>query len=147
MQYPLIARELLGELRLVHAFINTGIIALFIYHARLGITVRRARLAGVAMPVAAIRRHRKAGPILAILGVLGFLAGFILALLDTGNILEYPAHLFTGMAIVLLLITTFFISRRIKGQDSAARTPHFIIGIMILCLYLIEVFLGLSVLF
>jgi hypothetical protein len=147
MQYPLIDRNVLADLRLVHAFFNSGVLALFFYQAWLGITVRRARLAGGAMPLPALSRHRKSGPILAMLGLFGFLVGFVLALLDTGNVLEYPAHLITGTAIISLLSATYVISRKIKGQYSAARTPHFVMGIMILCLYLLEAFLGISALF
>jgi len=46
MQYPLIDRNVLADLRLIHAFFNSGVMALFFYQAWLGITVRRARLAG-----------------------------------------------------------------------------------------------------
>jgi len=52
-----------------------------------------------------------------------------------------------GCTIVLCLLSTFLISRKIKGPDSSYRTPHFVLGITILCLYLAEVFLGIGVLF
>jgi hypothetical protein len=118
---------------------------LFFYHGRRGIKIRRARRAKAPLPFPAIKRHRGMGPVLTILGMLGFSIGFTLVLLDTGRILEYPAHLFTGLAIVILLISTWVISRRIKGPDSPFRTPHFILGIAILCLYFIEAFLGIGV--
>jgi hypothetical protein len=51
-----------------------------------------------------------------------------------------------GCLIVLCLVTTVVLSRNIKGPDSPYRTPHFILGIAILCLYLIEVVLGIGVL-
>jgi hypothetical protein len=81
------------------------------------------------------------------MGALGFCIGFTLVLLHTGKILEYPPHLFTGLAIVVLLVTTWVVSRRIKGPDSPFRAPHFILGCAILCLYVVEVFLGIGVLF
>jgi len=84
---------------------------------------------------------------LIVLGVLGFFIGLTLVLLDTGKILEFPPHLFTGLVIVVLLLTIYVVSRKIKGTDSPYRTPHFILGIILLCLYLIEVFLGIGVLF
>jgi hypothetical protein len=86
------------------------------------------------------------GPVLAILGGLGFLEGLTLVLLDTGNVLEFPPHFVTGLSIVVLLIATYRISRDIKGPDSPFRTPHFVLGVAILCLYLVNVFLGIGVL-
>jgi hypothetical protein len=85
--------------------------------------------------------------VLAIMGGLGFLIGLALILLDTGNVLEYPPHFLVGCTIVLCLLSTFLISRKIKGPDSPYRTPHFVLGIAILCLYLIQVFLGIGVMF
>lgn len=146
MEYPLIDRQLLSNLRLAHGAFNTVVMLLFFYHARLGFGIRRARLSRTPLPLPAIKRHRKMGPVLAVLSGLGFLAGLTLVLLDTGNVLEHPAHLFVGAAIVALIVTTFVISRKIKGTDSPLRTPHFVIGIAILCLYLVEVFLGIGVL-
>jgi hypothetical protein len=35
MQYPLIDRQLLSNLRLVHGGVNTAVMLLFFYHARL----------------------------------------------------------------------------------------------------------------
>jgi hypothetical protein len=61
-------------------------------------------------------------------------------------VLEYTSHFFTGFAIALLLVTTWAVSRKIKGPDSRYRTPHFIVGIAILGLYLVEAVLGLGIL-
>ncbi len=146
MQYPLIDRQLLADLRLVHGVYNAIVMLLFLYQGRLGFRIRRDRRARAPLPVPVIKRHRRMGPVLAILGGLGFLAGLTLVLLDTGNILEYPAHFFTGVTIVVLLIATYKISRDIKGPDSPYRTPHFVLGVAILCLYLVNVLLGIGVL-
>jgi hypothetical protein len=86
------------------------------------------------------------GPVLTVMGATGFFIGLTLVVLRTGNVLEYPPHLFTGLAIVVLLFTTWAVSRKIKGPDSPYRKPHFILGVAVLCLYVIEVFLGLGVL-
>jgi hypothetical protein len=147
MQYPLIDRHLLASLRLVHGSYNLMVAATFFYHGWLGIAIRRARKSKAALPFATIKRHRKTGPFLAAMGGLGFLIGLTLVLLDTGNVLQYPAHFLTGCTIVFCLLSTFLISRKIKGPDSPYRTPHFALGVAILCLYIIEVLLGLGVLF
>lgn len=147
MQYPLIDKELLLGLRWVHAFYNGAILLLFFYHGWLGGKIRSGRKAKVPLPFPAIKRHRKMGPVLVILGVTGFFIGFTLVMLHTGNLLEYPLHFFTGLLIVTLLVTTWTLSRNIKGPDSPYRTPHFIVGIAILCLYLVEAVLGLGILF
>ncbi len=147
MQYPLIDRQILSYLRLVHAFYNSSMMLLFFYHGWMGITIRRLRKAGGPLPFPVIRRHRKMGPPLTVLGVVGFFIGFTLVLVDTGRVLEYPPHLFAGLVIVVLLPATFAISRKIKGPDSPYRNPHFTLGVILLFLYVIEVFLGVGVLF
>lgn len=146
MTYPLIDRELLAMLRLGHGAFNFALLVMFCYTASLGWKIRRARQHGAPWPLAAMRRHRRLGPILAPLGGAGFVAGLTLVMLDTGNILKYPAHLLVGTAIVCLLLTTFLVSRKIKGPSSPVRDTHFRLGIAILALYVVEVFLGLGVL-
>ena len=146
MQYPLINRQLLFALRLVHGGFNSCVIIAFFYHARLGIAIRRARKARGPLPFPLIKRHRTGGPLLAALGIAGFCIGFTLVLLDSGKVLQFPYHFFFGCAIVLCLISTFALSRKIKGPQSPFRTPHFYLGVVILCLYLIEAVLGLGVL-
>ena len=147
MPYPLIDRQLLADLRLAHGVYNAIVMLLFLYQGRLGFRIRRERRARAPLPVAVIKRHRKMGPVLAILGGLGFLAGLTIVLLDTGNVLEYPPHFFVGLTIVVLLIATYKISRDIKGTDSVYRNPHFVLGVAILCLYLVNVMIGIGVLF
>jgi hypothetical protein len=147
MEYPLISKELLLPLRLGHGLFNFSVMLMFFYIARFGLVIRRARQKGEPRPIEAIKRHRKLGPILAILGTLGFGAGITLVLLDTGDILKYPAHLTVGVIIVTLLLATYLISRKITGQDpSPFRQAHFYLGLAILSFYVVEVFLGLGVL-
>lgn len=138
-------RNIIPYLRYAHGLYNITVAVLFYYHGSTGLTIRRRRKLGEVLPLNEVRRHRKMGPVLAVMGVLGFFAGLVISLLDKGA-LEYPLHLSTGLIIVLSLLTTYAISRRINTQDSPARTPHFIIGITILCLYLIQLFLGLGIL-
>jgi hypothetical protein len=137
----------LEYLRILHGSFNAVIMFLFFFQGWLGLTIRRAKRSKAQFPVAAVRRHRRMGPVLAFLGGLGFAVGLALALLDKGRVFIYPLHLLVGLAIVLLLISTFLVSRKIKGLDSPLRTPHFFLGICILLLYVTQSFLGLGVLF
>ena len=80
------------------------------------------------------------------LGAGGFAAGLTLVILDTGKIFQYPAHLFVGVAILLLLFLTYRLSRKLAGPDDPQRDLHFQLGIAILVLYLVNVALGVGVL-
>ena len=146
MHYPLIDRYLLSQLRLVHGGFNICVMLFFFYHASLGLAIRRARTAKAPLLFSAIKRHRKMGPLLALAGVVGYCEGGTLVLLDSGNVFEYLPHFLTGSLIVILLIATFAISRKIKGQESPLRTRHALIGVAILFLYVVEVSLGFGVL-
>lgn len=130
----------------MHGIYNASMMLFFLYQGWLGFSIRRARKTGASPPFPVIKRHRKMGPVLAILGGLGFLTGLTLVLLDTGNVLEFQPHLFMGLIIVVLLIATYRISRDIKGPDSPYRTPHFILGVFILCFYFLNVIAGIGVL-
>jgi len=147
MEFPLISQKLLTPLRLGHGIFNLSLVILFFYTARLGLQIRKARKQGQPRPALAIKRHRKLGPVLAALGPLGFGVGIILVLIDTGNIFKYPAHLSVGIIIVALLVSTFLVSRKITTpKASPFRQTHFLLGLTILTLYLLEVILGLGVL-
>lgn len=146
MEYPLISRELVAGLRIVHGLFNLAVVLLFFYTARNGLMIRKARKNSLPLPVPAATRHRWLGPRLVILGGLGFGAGLALVLVDTGNALKYPAHLLVGVVIITLLFATFLVARKIKGPNSPHRDTHFRLGIAILSLYVLQVFLGFGVL-
>lgn len=74
------------------------------------------------------------------------LAGLILVMLDTGNVFQYPPHLFIGSAIVLLLFLTYRVSRKIAGPSAPQRDLHYRLGLALLALYLVNVVLGIGVL-
>jgi hypothetical protein len=147
MQYPLIDRHLLAYLRPAHGVYNAIVVLLFLYQGQIGFRIRRARRAGAAPLFEMIKRHRRMGPVLVILGGIGFLEGLTLVMLDSGKVLQFPLHLFTGLTIVVLLIATYKISRNITSTDASYRTLHFVIGSVILCLYLVDVVIGIRVLF
>jgi hypothetical protein len=147
MEYPLIDRQLLADLRLAHGTLNFVVLLFFAYQARLGLRIRGARLAKAPMPFAAIKRHRRSGPILAGLAVFGYLSGLVLVMLHTGDILEYPAHFVTGTLLVLALSAAVLLSRKIKGQVSPYRAYHAAAAAALLVLYLLQCLLGLGVLF
>ncbi len=138
-------KQTIAYLKLVHGFYNASMMLLFIYQGWLGLRIRKQRMRGV-QAFEVIKRHRKFGPVLALLGVAGFFAGLVLIYLDTGRILKYPQHFITGLAVVFSIIATFIISRKIKGLDSPWRTPHFRRGLAVLILYTIQVFFGLRIL-
>ena len=146
MEFPLINRELIAVLKLVHGLFNLTVMLLFFYHARNGLRIRRARTDKTTLPLQAIKRHRRMGPILAISGAAGYSVGLILVMLDTGKILQYPPHLFAGSTIVLLLFFTYHVSRKISAPGAPQRNLHYRLGLAVLALYLINVFLGVGVL-
>ncbi len=143
----MIDKQIIAYLKLIHGAFNTLVMLLLIYQGWFGLRIRNIRRAGKPPDFKITKRHRKNGPFFTILGCSGFIAGIIIVYLDKGGIFEYPLHLITGSIITFSLITTYLISKRISGAKSPLRTPHFILGIGIVCLYLIQVFLGLGILF
>ena len=142
----MISAEYMDYLKVLHGSFNTIVGFLFLYQGLLGLRIRKERKSGGQRDVMVIKRHRREGPIFAALGVTGYLVGVVLVYLDTGHLVEYPSHLITGSGIALLIMTTFIISRKIKGSESPWRTPHFVIGLCILFLYLLQIYIGLDIL-
>lgn len=136
------SRELILYLKLLHAGFNSLVIMLFVYQGILGLRIRRSEKKTIHI----IRKHRKTGPIIAVLGALGFIAGITVIFLDTGRILKYPPHFLLGLIIVSLIMSTYLISKKIKGPEPYWRNRHFALGILIICLYFVQAFLGLGVL-
>lgn len=140
-------RETISYLRILHGIYNSTVMLMFFYQGYLGLKMRRNRERGEILPPEIVKRHRRLGPVLALLGISGFFAGLTIAYLGSGKILKYPLHLFTGMTIASLIIATYLVSRKIISLDSPWRTPHFRIGIIILILYCVQIVLGLGIFF
>ena len=128
-----------------HAVFNGLLMLLFFCQGWLGHVIRRKRMNNTPVPLAVVRRHRQSGPVLALFGMVGFLAGLVIVAIDRGKIAEYPLHLSTGLAIVLSLSAAYLSSRRIREHNSTYRRLHRIFGIIALCLYPVQIVLGLSI--
>jgi hypothetical protein len=140
----MIVREWIDLLRILHGAYNTLVALAFLYQGWLGLKIRKAGRSGGAKDFGNIKRHRGNGPVLALLGILGYVAGATLITIDKGHFFEYRAHHIVGLSIVILLTTTFFVSRKIKGPVSPWRTPHLLLGLAILVAYLVQLILGLN---
>lgn len=147
MQFPLIGQELIANLKLVHGSFNLTVMLLFFYQARNGLLIRGARRKKTPPPLSAIMRHRRMGPLLVFLGTGGFAAGLTLVFVDTGQFFLYPAHFFVGIAILLTLFSTYRVSQKIAGASDPRRVLHFRLGVTLLALYLVNVVLGVGMLF
>lgn len=132
-------------MKLAHGSFNTALALLILFQGWRGLRIRKNRTGGTP-DFKITRTHRKLGPFLALFGVAGFLFGLTLAYIDQGKVFTFPLHAVLGIMIALSLITTFIVSRKIKAGP-LWRTPHFAIGILIVFLYVVQVLVGLTVLF
>jgi hypothetical protein len=142
----MIASEWIGLIRVLHGAYNALVAIAFLYQGWLGLKIRKTRKTGGAKEFGVIRRHRGNGPVLVLLGILGYVMGVTLITIDKEHIFEYRVHHLVGFAIVILLATTLLVSRKIKGPVSPWRTPHFLLGLAILGAYLAQLLLGLNIL-
>ena len=142
----MLAKQVIAGLRLVHGTYNLLIFLLFWYQAFLGFTIRKARKAGGSNQKA-VRRHRKTGPVLAVLAIAGYAGGAVLGYLDNGRVLKYPLHFFTGSTIVMLIILSVIVSRSITYGREEKRNLHLSLGVLLLWCYAFQAFLGLGILF
>jgi len=137
--------QIIVYLKLLHAVYNFMMMFFFLRQGRLGFQIRKGRLAG-SPPFHLIKRHRSHGSILAFMGVFGFFSGMILVGLDSGELLKYYYHYLVGVSLASLIITTFVVSRQIKGLSSGWRNIHLAIGLLIIFFYVGQIILGLNVL-
>ena len=138
-------RQIIEYMRLAHGGFNICVALVILYQAWVGLKIRKNRL-GKMPDFRAIKRHRLVGPYLAIAGIAGFCFGPALVYIDQGKVFQFPLHAVCGALIACSLAAAYVISRRIKAGP-LWRTPHFIIGAWLVALYVVQVLLGLSVLF
>jgi len=139
-------RPFIAYFKLAHGLFNLCMLFLFSWQGWMGHRIRRARRTGAPTPLDLVRRHRTAGPVFALWGALGFVAGMSVVLLDKGRVLEYPLHFLVGAAIVSCIAALSAVSRRIAGQEPRYRDIHFRLGMLLLALYIVQVLLGLGIL-
>ena len=131
-------------LRAVHGLFNFSLLLLFVYQASMGFKIRRGRRA-CQLPAAVVRRHIRSGPILAVLVGLGYAAGLAIVSIDLGRIFIFPQHFIMGSILVLAIIGTYLVSRRI-GEREVWRKRHFLLGIFILIIFALQVLIGVRIL-
>ena len=139
--------DFIPYLEYLHGLFNGFVALLFIYQGWLGLTIRKERVSGRLTTVSVVKRHRTIGPIIAIMGIAGFFAGATIVYLDKGRIFEHPVHFIFGLSIAALIFTTYLISKKIRGGKSTFRPPHLFAGVAIICLYFIQIFFGIKILF
>ena len=128
-----------------HAFFNGALFLAFAYQGSLGLRIRQKRRAGVLQDFGVVKRHRALGPVLAGLLPLGYLAGLLTSYLHRGIWLRYPGHFAAGTVLLVVACLAVLVSRKIRGTQSPMRTPHFELGLLLLCVFAVQVFLGLNV--
>ncbi len=132
--------------KILHGGFNAIVAFLFMYQGSLGWMIRKQRRAADKRNFAIIKRHRATGPVLSWLAMAGYGAGGLLTFVDKGHLFAHPVHMIVGSFLIICILTTFIISRRIRGPESPWRTVHFVIGICILLLYAVQIFIGLNIL-
>jgi hypothetical protein len=142
----MVSDSVVSTLQLAHVFINGALFLALVYQGRLGWRIRRRRVAGVLQDFSVVKRHRTLGPILATLLPMGYLAGLITVYLHKGIWVRYPGHLAVGTILLVVVCSTYLVSKRIRGAQSPWRTPHFALGLLLLCTFLVQIYLGLNVL-
>jgi hypothetical protein len=130
--------------KVAHGAFNFLLALAFLYQAWMGLAIRRGRKKGSLRPPV-IKRHRRLGPLLVLMSAAGYGFGLALVLIDKGHVLEYPLHFAVGSLIVLFVFGQFAISKKIKGRASFFRTLHLLIGICIICLYALQMVVGVGV--
>ena len=142
---PQAIRLMIPWFALGHGIFNSLVMLFFCYQGWLGHVIRRQRLAGGPAPLPVVRRHRRQGSWLVVFGWAGFFAGTVIALIDKGRVVTpHPLHFSLGLAMVLTLGGAWIASRQITGRGPEGRGCHRLLGILLLCLYPVQVMVGLG---
>ena len=141
----MVSDRVVSALQLAHVLFNSALFFALAYQGLLGWRIRRRRVAGVLQDFGVVKRHRALGPILATLLPIGYLAGLITAYLHKGIWVRYPGHLAVGTVLLVVVCSAVLVSRRIRGAQSPWRAPHFALGLLLLCTFLVQIYLGLNI--
>lgn len=136
-------KSLITNLPIIHASYNFLMLMLLCYQGFLGVKIKNQRAKGNS-PINTIKIHRKTGPYLAILGILGFLSGLAMLYIYTKTFVKYTPHYFSGAAIAILIFLTYLISKKITVGSSRLRKAHFITGTVIILLYITQTVIGIK---
>ena len=139
------ADGIVSTLQAAHVFSNGALFLAFAYQGTLGWRIRSRRVAGVLQDFSVVKRHRALGPILATLLPIGYLAGLITAYLHKGIWVRYPGHLAVGTVLLVVVCSTYLVSNKIRGPQSPWRQAHFALGLLLLCTFLVQIYLGLNI--
>lgn len=141
-----ILHSVLPYLKYAHGFFGGLVLLLFLYQGWMGLKIRNRRRSSTPADVTMVRGHRKLGPSLPVLVLFIFFGGISALYLSWGEYFEYPLHFVNGLTILILSITTFLISKKIRGRDATWRNIHYFAGLVILSLYFLQAYLGIRML-
>lgn len=133
-------------LQAAHVAANGTLFFALAFQGLLGVRIRRRRVSGVLQDFGIVKKHRALGPVLAALLPVGYLAGLAAASVGKEPLVRYPGHFAAGTALLLVAGLAVLFSKRIRGSQSPWRTPHFEMGLLLLCLFLFQIWLGLNIL-
>ena len=141
----MVSDRVVSTLQLAHVFVNSALFFALAYQGLLGWRNRRRRVAGVPPDFSVVKRHRALGPVLATLLPFGYLAGLITVYLHKGLWVRYPGHLAVGTILLVVVCSTYLVSKKIRGPQSPWRQAHVALGLLLLCTFLVQIYLGLNI--
>lgn len=132
-------------LQIAHVLFSSALFLAVAYQGRLGWRIRRRRVAGVLPELRVVKRHRALGPVLVTLLPFGYLAGLVTVYLHKGLWVRFPGHLAVGTVLLAVAGLAALVSTKIRGPQSPWRPAHFALGLLLICIFLVQIFLGLNI--
>ena len=132
-------------LQVAHVLANSALFFALAYQGLLGWRIRNRRVKGALQDFGVVKRHRTLGPILATLLPIGYLAGLSTTYIGRALWVRYPGHFAVGTALLVVMGSAALVSKKIRGPLSPWRAPHFALGLLLLCGFLAQIFLGLNI--